>query len=150
MKQLAICREYHEFIDAINARITELGTTMDTIDYVAGLPLRYTQKLTGPRPIKTLGRLSFGPLLGALGLAIIVVDDEEQLGKLRHRLTARRQKAHEHSAAVHYRLSRRFLLKIARLGGLNSRKKVSRRRASQLGRRAAKARWKKVVTEVAM
>jgi hypothetical protein len=86
-KQLAICRSYQELITALRARVVELGTTGESVDDVAGLPQRYTAKLLAPIPIKTLGKISLGPLLGALGLALVVVEDREALARIRDRLT---------------------------------------------------------------
>src|SRR5262245_6014051 len=88
-RQLAIVRSYDELIIALRAHCTELGSAGETYDDVAGLPLRYTSKLLAPVPIKTLGRISLGPLLGVLGLALVVVEDAEALARIRDRLTPR-------------------------------------------------------------
>jgi hypothetical protein len=88
-----IVRSYEELIEAIRNRILELNTTGESVDYVAGLPLRYTAKLLTPKRMRTIGARSFAPLLGALGLALIVVEDAEQLAAIRHRLEPRKKAA---------------------------------------------------------
>jgi hypothetical protein len=89
-EQLATIRTYDELLTALRTRTAELGTGMETVDYVAGLPLRYSSKLLAPVPIKGLGRQSLGPLLGALGLQLHVVIDHESFDKIKHRLVPRR------------------------------------------------------------
>jgi hypothetical protein len=82
-------RDYAQLVRAIRTWIAELGTAGETIDDVAGLPLRYTMKLLAPVPVKGIGRTSLGPLLGALGLKLVVAVDHEVLARIRHRLIAR-------------------------------------------------------------
>lgn len=83
---IAQVRDYDQLIAALRARVAELDVAGETVDHVAGIPLRYTMKLLAPVPVKSLGRSSMGPLLGALGLKLLVVEDHEALEKIRHRL----------------------------------------------------------------
>jgi hypothetical protein len=53
------------------------------------LPDGYASKLLSPIPYRTVGLLSLGPLLGALGLKLAVLPDAEALAKVRHRLPQR-------------------------------------------------------------
>jgi hypothetical protein len=92
-RQLGVIRSYDELIEAIRNRVLELNTTGESVDYVAGLPLRYCAKLLAPNRMRTLGSKSLEPLLGALGLALIVVEDEEQIARVRHRLEPRKKAA---------------------------------------------------------
>jgi hypothetical protein len=82
-RQLAVCRSYAELIAVLRARVAELGASGETVDDVAGLPLRYTMKLLTPIPVKALGRTSMGPLLGVLGLKLVVMEDTEAFEKIR-------------------------------------------------------------------
>jgi hypothetical protein len=66
-----------------------LGTHMEAVDEVAGLPVRYTSKLMSANNQTSLGRVSLGPLLGALALKLAVVPDQDALARVRHRLLAR-------------------------------------------------------------
>jgi hypothetical protein len=99
-RQIGVIRSYDELIEAIRARILELNTTGESVDYVAGLPLRYCAKLLAPQRVRTIGSKSLAPLLGALGLALVVVEDEEQLARIRHRLEPRKKKAIEMRSAM--------------------------------------------------
>src|SRR5258705_428025 len=112
-------------------------------DDVAGLPLRYTMKLLAPVPVKGIGRTSLGPLLGALGLKLVVAVDHEVLARIRPRLIGRhhaslallpvgkpRQKAYTiNSTEVSLLYNERRTLKL------------SPSRRSSIARIAAKARW---------
>jgi hypothetical protein len=89
---LAIVTDYAGLLTALRQRIVEIGTHMEAVDDVAGLPLRYTAKLLSARvrPGKpNLGPISLGPLLGALGLKLALVADEDALAKVRDRLPPR-------------------------------------------------------------
>jgi hypothetical protein len=73
---------YKALIVSFRERIMELGTHMEAVDAVAGLPTRYTGKLLDIK-IKKVGQRSYnlgmdslGPLLGALGLKLVVMVDE--------------------------------------------------------------------------
>jgi hypothetical protein len=87
IEPLAICRDYDGLIVALRQRCIELGTSMEAIDRVAGLPDRYVTKALGSS--RSLGRTSLGPLLGALGLKLAVLPDNDALARVRHRLIPR-------------------------------------------------------------
>jgi hypothetical protein len=92
IEPLAVVTDYRGLVTALRRRIVELGTGMESVDEVAGLPARYTSKLlsTNVRPgKKNLGPLSLGPLLGALGVKLALVADEEALAKVIDRLPQR-------------------------------------------------------------
>lgn len=86
---IAVARDYRELVAALRSWVVELGTSGETIDHVAGIATRYTSKLLAPLPIKHLSHQTMGPVLGALGLKLIVAVDEEILAKMRPRLTRR-------------------------------------------------------------
>jgi hypothetical protein len=104
---LAECRTYAQLIAALRAWIAELNVAGETVDDVAGLPLRYTAKLLGPARLKSIGPVSMGPLLGALALKLVVAVDHEMLARIRHRLVPRRY-AGDHMLARKGRKRRRF------------------------------------------
>jgi hypothetical protein len=70
-------RSQAELLDAIRARRDELNISHETIDQIAGFQGGYTSKLLAPQPIKNLGPMSLGAILGALGLALVAVADPE-------------------------------------------------------------------------
>ena len=83
---------------------------------------------------------SFEPVLAGLGLRCLLVVDEEATRRLTERLPPRNQ-SFVRSVAVHGHLTTRFLQKIGRKGGENSRKYLGKRMVKQLARKAALARW---------
>jgi hypothetical protein len=54
------------------------------------LPLRYCSKLFSPLPVKHIGGVSLGPLLGALGSRLVVEIDHEQFERMKSRLVPRK------------------------------------------------------------
>src|SRR5262249_32348356 len=88
-KILGSINDYNTVIALLRKRQADLGVAMETVDSVAGLPLRYTAKLLAPVPVRQLGRVSFGPLLKCLGMTLIAVEDLSALKKIEARLTKR-------------------------------------------------------------
>lgn len=99
---LAEVHDYDQLMGAFRARVAELDVPGEAIDAIAGLPLKYTMKLLAPKPVKAVGRTSLGPLLGTLGLKLLVVEDVECLAKIIHRLV----KARSASASMRAILAR--------------------------------------------
>jgi hypothetical protein len=112
---------------------------------VAGLPLRYTMKLLAPIPIKALGPTSMGPLLGALGLKLVVMEDTEVLEKIRRRLVPSKNARHN-MLATKRRAKWRFPRgpEFARLMGARGILKASPKQRSRIARHAARIRWARV------
>jgi hypothetical protein len=104
-------------------------------------------------PRRRFGAISLAPILGTLGLKLVVVEDEKAMQRFTSKLEKRQEScvhnAGMQSAAVHVALSRRFIQQIGRKGGLNSRKYMSPREASALARRAALERWRKAAEKAA-
>ena len=132
-------RDYSELIFALKQRMHELGVTMETLDDIAGLPTRYASKLFAPRAMKTLGKISLGPLIGALGLKLIVTEDAEQLALVRSRLTKRRS-APAATPSMTPSIDD-FFRRIGALGGHARVLALSPYRRRQIARMAARARW---------
>lgn len=78
----AAIRDMPGLVDALRKRRDELNISHETIDSIAGLQAGYCSKLLAPRPIKNLGPMSLEAMLGALGLAIVVVEDEDAKGRV--------------------------------------------------------------------
>ena len=137
---------YDELIGALRQRAAELNLSGESIDAVSGLASRYAQKLLGPQQIRRLGPTSLGPFLGALAVRCLIVEDKAALAKLRSRTTPRNNsyvRDGMRGGSVHLMLTDRFMRKIRKKGGENSRKYLGKRLVKQLARRAAAARWKK-------
>ncbi len=82
------------------------------------------------------------PLLGILGLRLIVADDPITIARFGSKLEKRREEF-VHAGTVNIVLTRRHLRAIQKKGGRNSRLYMSKRKASALARKAVKARWAK-------
>jgi hypothetical protein len=81
---VATCSDYAELIQAFRAWYLDgMRSTFATIDAVAGLPIGYCEKICRPLPARRFGPISLGPLLGAGGLKIQLVVDEEALERIR-------------------------------------------------------------------
>lgn len=86
---LAVVRSYDELHSALRARAEALNVSRQTLDEVSGLQSGYCAKLLAPVPIKGIGRITLAPLLGALGLKLVVVVDEEMMAQISRRMVKR-------------------------------------------------------------
>lgn len=148
-------RTMPELIEALKQRARELNIAYGTIDEVAGLPDRYTSKLFAPTPIKNLGPMSFGAVLGALGVTVVLVEDQEQCRRVSGRWTKRKRTASIPASITcevpmelpvtpeigQLLTNAQFMKSIARLGGIGRSKRLSPRARSRIAKRAARARW---------
>lgn len=154
---IAVVRDYDDLLDAFRARFTALGASAETIETVAGLPLRYLSKLLRPVPLKNIGRVTLGPLCGVGGVKLLMVEDPEAFARVARRLTPRgpgpkayyaddamptRQRrkkwAHPHKGDSAWGRRMRALAVL----------RQSSAQRSRLARRAARARWRKRRSEV--
>jgi len=74
-----VAKDYEGLIAAFRARAAHLQVSRQTLDDVSGLPDYYCAKLLGPKRVKHIGSVSLGPLLGALGLKLIVCEDPKSM-----------------------------------------------------------------------
>ncbi len=139
---------YAGFMDVLRRRGVELNTTYEGIDDLAGLPLRYTSRLFAPVPLRSIGPQSFGPLLGALGLKLVIVEDTALMAKVTNQLS---RKASSRVYASGGMLPKRRRRKSRLLGNrewslvMNGRRYLltNPEQRSAVARKAAKARWRK-------
>jgi hypothetical protein len=87
--QLPEIVDYTTLVLALRARAEELNISREQIDAIAGLPDRYTGKVLSIRGKKRIGLLSLGPLLGALGIKLMPVEDPEALARVQGRFEPR-------------------------------------------------------------
>jgi hypothetical protein len=78
-------RSMEELLAALRARRDELQLTHERIDDIAGFASGYCGKLMAPIPIKNLGFMSFGLALDALGVALVMVENPEQIKRVANR-----------------------------------------------------------------
>jgi hypothetical protein len=86
-----LIRSIPDLVQAVRARRDELGITHETIDEIAGLPSGYCSKLLAPEPMKGLGPISIPAILGALGVALVLVEDTAQVERVSPRWTKRKR-----------------------------------------------------------
>jgi hypothetical protein len=85
-------RSYADLLAAFRARRDDLRVTNETIDEIAGVAQRYTQKLLATPPVRRFAGLSLGVVLGALGLKMTIAEDPEQTARIRRRLEPRKRR----------------------------------------------------------
>lgn len=135
---LAIARDYDQLIAAFRARRDELKVTHLTLDDIAGLQGGYTGKLLSDPPIRAFGRVSLGPILGALGLAVVLVQDNAALRRVQDRLVTRKHRKMHADRSQSW-----FTSKNAREMARRRAMKMSEKERSASASKAAKARWRK-------
>lgn len=88
---LAEIKDYRSLVEAARARIDELNISLDTVDTLAGFADRWTSKILSPSqsPTKRMGWGSLWPLLDALGLKLVVVENPETMERYRDRRVKR-------------------------------------------------------------
>jgi hypothetical protein len=149
-------RSMDELVQALRTRRDELNISHETIDAIAGLQSGYTSKLLAPKPIKNLGPMSFGSLLGALGLAVVVVPDPQAEARVEKHWTKRKRPMKLIPASIPASIACEVpatlqisaelqdkLRNIASLGGKARAAKLSRRRRKQIALKAILTRWRK-------
>jgi hypothetical protein len=97
---IAEIRAYPEFTAALRAWIAELGTTYESVNELAGLQDGYLAKLIASTPIRSFSRVSLGNTLGALGVKLLLVVDDERLAAMRPRYTVSKRHASSGMPAV--------------------------------------------------
>jgi hypothetical protein len=81
----AMIHSMEELLAALRKRRDQLQLTHERIDDIAGFPSGYCGKLMSPQPIKNLGWLSFGLALDALGVALVMVENPDQIKRVENR-----------------------------------------------------------------
>jgi hypothetical protein len=147
---LAVVYEYADLLNALRNRRDELQVSHTTIDDVSGLSSGYSSKVLCDPPIKGLGPVSLGPMLGVLGIKILLVEDYEMLLRVQKQFTKRivtgaavTMMARMRANGTQNVVTANFLRRIAGRGGDMRAYKLSRRKQSAIARKAARARWHK-------
>jgi len=90
---LAEVRTWNDLHSALRARAESLDLSRESPDHLSGLHSGYSAKILAPNPIRNLGRVSLGALLGALGVKLVLTEDPAVLEKIRPRSTKRERKS---------------------------------------------------------
>jgi hypothetical protein len=142
-KRIAEFSDYPGFLNALRLRATELKIAVSgDVNSVAGLPDAYLQKIIGPRAVRRVGMMSMAPILGVLGVRLVMIEDSSAMQRYVGRLRQRDQRL-VRSDAFYVTLRKSFFRKIGRDGGTKRMGKLSRRQRRQLARKAVNARWSK-------
>src|SRR5262249_36168940 len=103
MKVLATIKSrdgYAGLLAAMRARAATLDLSREELSEISGLPARYAAKLLTLIPMKRFGATSLGPMLGALGAMLVLVEDEEMIARLGKRIAPRAVKAPDTGDAI--------------------------------------------------
>lgn len=144
-RQIAVVRDYPALLEALRQRAVELRVTRKQIAEIAGIAEGYAGTLLTPHSRKSFGLNTMGPILGALGIALLVIEDEQALKYVKNRLGEGNQTYMRNGGAnapLIFKLSRRRMRYLAKLAS-EGRKKIPPWKRRQLARRAARARWRK-------
>src|SRR5215472_17351966 len=140
---IATFNSYAGMLEAIRARVHELQVNGERLDEYVGLPRGYYSKVAGARPIRRLGMTSFAPILNGLGLKCQFIEDPIGTERLKSRVPPRNASyVRTMPAAAGILFTARMLKRIRRLGGIARMAKLTPEQRSELGKKAAAARWK--------
>lgn len=147
-RRIAVVKSYDDLLAALRERVSELKISQTGLDEDCNLTRGHVNKLIGPVPVKSFGRETFGPIIQALGLMLIVVEDPVTLQNSSR--LVRRKKNIAHASAGMLPLKRRkkrgFWHNNKTWSAiLNSRRflKLPELRRQEIARMAAKTRWNK-------
>jgi len=82
-------RDHDELVALLRRRKDALQLSDKVVEEIADMAPGHVSKLLAPAPVKALGQTSLTPLLGALGLKLIVVEDPDQARRVRRRWSKR-------------------------------------------------------------
>jgi hypothetical protein len=80
-------KSWDEFIAVCNARVNELQLTRAELDEICGFPENYSSKLlrnrdcSDKRNVRSIGRVSYPKIFGALGLRLFLLQDDAATAK---------------------------------------------------------------------
>jgi hypothetical protein len=137
------CCDYDGLIAVLRVRATELRTSRETLDAIAGLPKGYISKLIGARPVRRIGMKALGELLGALGIKCVIVEDQQALERIRNRLGTSQIRYMRRAATHKVIVTSKFLRSIGRKGNRTRWKKMSPKARSREMRKLARLRWQR-------
>jgi hypothetical protein len=86
-----LIRTMEDLAAALRAKREDIDVACETIDEIAGLTHGHVARITAPIPTKGLGSKSLPAVLGALGVALMLVDDPDQIVRVRGRWTKRKR-----------------------------------------------------------
>ena len=136
--------EYGDLMAAVRNRVAELNIHGTRFDAMAGWPEGYLSKLICARPVRRIGLQSMGVLLSTLGVSLQMIENPAGTERLKEHLVPRNPSyVRAMPAAAGILFTARMLKRIRRLGGMARTARLTPEQRSELGKKAAAARWKK-------
>jgi hypothetical protein len=139
---LAEISDYAQMVTAFRARAQQrrIAITSPDVAEVAGLAGHYVAKLLAVNPVKRVGMISLGPLLAVLGVRLQMIEAPDLVQKYGSRIP-KRNEAFVHGGGFSLTLSRQWMRKIGRLGGLS--RQAQKRQRVRSASHAARIRWQR-------
>jgi hypothetical protein len=148
MRIIGSGHSYDEFVAVLRMRAHELGMAHEHLDHAAPFQTGYAGKIFAGVPMKSLGRFTFGPMLRALGLKFVLVEDADAIKRITYGAKKRNDAGESMPAKKKPRNRRsknnRHLRGISEWGKLFNAKrslKLSPMQRIAIARRAAIVRW---------
>jgi len=132
--------DYPGMLEALRSRVEELQIQGERFDSFAGLPDGYLSKLIGVRPVRRIGMTSLGPLLDALGIYCVVVEDPIATQRLKNRIIPRNNAYMRSTPRIV--LTQRFFKKIGRRGAQMRWQRLTQAQRARIMRAVALKRWR--------
>jgi hypothetical protein len=102
MRELGRIRSYVDLCNVLRARCDEFDISFQTLDEIAGFPAGLSGQILAPRCPRAMGRRSLAAILGALGIALVAVEDPEALSRVLPKMRRRKPNgAHRQPTAAH-------------------------------------------------
>jgi hypothetical protein len=143
---LARVESYDDLVHALRARVDQLGISQETLAALARLQGYSSDVLKPQGNMRSLGRMSFGCVLGALGLKIVLVEDRDALAKVRERLierdNAQARRKNTWPPSIKGPADNVFVV-LGRAGGIARAAKLSANQRVKISRKAIRARRSK-------
>jgi hypothetical protein len=80
-----------DLLAVIRARRDALNISHETIDDLAGFPAGYTGKILAPVPLRGVGYMSLGAVMGALGIALVAIEDAAAASRVHQKWVPRKR-----------------------------------------------------------
>jgi hypothetical protein len=149
-KVLATITDYPSFLFALRARVAErqIAISSDEAAHVAGLSDRRLSQILSLRTLRNIGSVrrigmtSLAPVLGLLGVQLLMVEDPEAIKRFCSRIKLRNSNL-VHTSVVHHTQTIKFLKAIGKKGGRARMHTMDAKQRSASARNAARARWRK-------
>jgi hypothetical protein len=148
---LARIENYDQLVEALRARAAALNLSFEMLDTLSGLADHYSAKVLTPHrqlSMRTLGKLSLGCVLGALGTELLLVENSHAMIKLSDRLARLggrnlAQVRTKPSGMPKKCLRAGYFSALGRRGGRARFNAMTQAEKSRLGKVGARARWRR-------